>query len=275
MRLVRLNDKGEGIMEKGKIILLEDRLPKLKEQRKQKVNRRLIFYISLFFILILLIIYTQSSLSNIARIEVLGNRHIENEEIVSLSGLSTDTNYWGFNKEEVQQRIENHPEVKEVVVSKKIPNVVKIEIKEYERVAYVVEKGRYLPITEKGKVLKAVKGEPLSSDAPLLINWDKPEVIQEMVEELNKLPKTIVRSISEIHHTPEESDSLHINLYMNDGREVSATIPGFSNKMTAYPGIVNQLSPEQKGVIHLEVGSYFKSYEGAETKEVEKNEEKR
>lgn len=262
-------------MEKGKIILLEDRLPKLKEQRKQKVNRRLIFYISLFFILILLIIYTQSSLSNIARIQVIGNRHVQEKEIVSMSGLSNNIGYWDFDGKEVEEKILRHPEVKEAVVSKKIPNTVEIQIKEYERVAYVVEKGRYLPITEKGKVLKAVKGNPLSSDAPLLINWDKPEAIQEMVEELNKLPKSIVGSISEIHYTPEESDSLHINLYMNDGREVSATIRNFSGKMTAYPGIANQLSPDQQGVIHLEVGYYFESYKGTETEEEEKNEAER
>ncbi|HWO95080.1 MAG TPA: FtsQ-type POTRA domain-containing protein [Bacillus sp. (in: firmicutes)] len=264
-------------MEKGKVILLEDRLPKLKEQRKQKVNRRLIFYISLFFILILLIIYTQSSLSNIARIQVIGNRHVQEKEIISTSGLSDRINYWDVNAEEVEERIESHPEVKEAVVRKKIPNTVEIQIKEYARVAYVVEKGRYLPITEKGKVLKAVKGTPLLSDAPLLINWDKPEVIQEMVEELNKLPKSIVGSISEIHYTPEESDSLHINLYMNDGREVSASIRNFSEQMIAYPSIVSQLDSDMRGVIDLELDGlyYFDAYEGTETKEEEKNETER
>jgi cell division protein FtsQ len=265
-------------MEKGKIILLEDRLPKLKEQRKQKVNRRLIFYISLFFILILLIIYTQSSLSNIARIEVMGNRHVQEKEVVSMSGLSTNISYWDFDGKEVEERIERHPEVKDAVVNKKIPNTVEIQVKEYERVAYVVEKGRYLPITEKGKVLKAVKGNPLSSDAPLLINWDKPEAIQEMVEELNKLPKSIVGSISEIHHTPEESDSLHINLYMNDGREVSATIRNFSEQMIAYPAIVSQLDPAKRGIIYLDLEGlrYFDEYEGTGTEEEEeKNEAER
>jgi cell division protein FtsQ len=261
-------------MGKGKVISLEDRVPKLKEQRKQKVNRRLISYISLFFILILLIIYTQSSLSNIAHIKVTGNRHVSEKELISLSKLSTKTSYWKFNSEEVEQRIESHPEVKEAVLKKKFPNTVEIHIKEYKRVAYVVEKGKYLPINETGKVLKAVKGEPLSSDAPLLINWDEPEVIQEMVEELNKLPKSIVASISEIHHTPEEGDPLHISLYMNDRREVSATIRNFSKKMMAYPGIANQLGPDQQGVIHLEVGYYFEAYEGVK-KGDEKNEEER
>ncbi|MFC3882669.1 cell division protein FtsQ/DivIB [Bacillus songklensis] len=261
-------------MEKGKVISLEDRVPKLKEQRKQKINRRLIFYISLFFILILCIIYTQSSLSNIAHVRVMGNRHVPEKELISLSKLSTKESYWKLDKEEVEHRLERHPEVKEAILETKFPNTVEIHIREYKRIAYVVKKGKYLPINEKGKVLKAVEGKPLSSDAPLLINWDKPDEIQEMIEELNHLPKSIVSAISEIHHTPEEGDPLHISLYMNDGREVSATIRNFSKKMMAYPGIANQLGPDQQGVIHLEVGYYFEAYEGVK-KGDEKNEEER
>lgn len=75
-------------MEKGKLIVLEDRVPKLQEQRKQKANRRLILYLSLFFILILFIVYSQSSLSNVSNIEVQGNKHVSDKDIVKASGLS-------------------------------------------------------------------------------------------------------------------------------------------------------------------------------------------
>jgi len=54
---------------------------------------------------------------------------------------------------------------------------------------------------------------------------------------------------------------------MNDGNEVSATIRTFAKKMSHYPSIIGQLDPNQKGIINLEVGSFFKSYEseGAKT----------
>ncbi len=35
-------------MEKGKVVVLEERVPKLKEQRRQRANRLLIVYIALF-----------------------------------------------------------------------------------------------------------------------------------------------------------------------------------------------------------------------------------
>ncbi|MCD8500622.1 MAG: hypothetical protein LRY71_01750 [Bacillaceae bacterium] len=37
------------MMDKQKIVSLEDRIPKLKQQRKQRANRRLIIYLSTFF----------------------------------------------------------------------------------------------------------------------------------------------------------------------------------------------------------------------------------
>ena len=36
-------------MEKGKVLSLEDRIPKIKEYRRRKANRRLIFLLTLFF----------------------------------------------------------------------------------------------------------------------------------------------------------------------------------------------------------------------------------
>ena len=62
-------------------------------------------------------------------------------------------------------------------------------------------------------------------------------------------------------------------LYMNDGNEVSATIRTFAEKMVHYPAIVSQLEPYQRGVINLEVGSYFKAFEPKGDKPDEKDEE--
>ncbi|WP_110112919.1 FtsQ-type POTRA domain-containing protein [Bacillus sp. CGMCC 1.16541] len=259
-------------MEKGKLIVLEDRVPKLKEQRKNKANKRLVFYLSLFFILILLIVYFQSSLSSISKINVAGNQYVSDKKIVSMSELSTKTSYWKVDKNEVKKKVESHPEVKEVVIDKTFPNKVTIHVMEYKRVAYVVEKGKYFPINEAGKVLSGVKGEPISSDAPLLIDWNNAEVIQEFVQELAKVPKSITDAISEVYHTPTDSEALHIKLFMNDGREVSAKISNFSDKIILYPSVVKELTPEQRGIIDLEERPTFIPYEkekGDEEGEVE------
>jgi hypothetical protein len=44
-------------IDKEKVVNIEERIPKIKEQRKQKANRRLITFILLFFTMMLIIIY--------------------------------------------------------------------------------------------------------------------------------------------------------------------------------------------------------------------------
>ena len=90
-----------------------------------------------------------------------------------------------------------------------------------------------------------------------------------MIAALEELPEVVMNSISEIHSQPIKTDRYLIKLYMNDGYEVNASLRTFSDKMAHYPSIVSQLDPSKKGVIDLEVGSYFKAYEAEEAEEVE------
>jgi cell division protein FtsQ len=269
--LFLLQDKGEKEMEK-KIIRLEDRVPKLKEQRKQKTNRRVIIYISFFFALVLIIIYTQSSLSNISKIEVTGNRNVSEKKIITLSNLSNKTNYWKLNEDQVIQGIKTDSEIKDVSLHRKFPSTVVIQVKEYRRVAYIIDKATYIPISETGKVLNPLKASSLSSDAPLLIGWENPEMIEEMTRELLKLPESIANAISEIHHTPVKLEPSHITLFMNDGQEVSTTIRDFPKSMIHYPNIKQELDPNAKGILFFEYGDYsFKTYESLKQEDTEKD----
>ncbi|WP_223700315.1 cell division protein FtsQ/DivIB [Sutcliffiella deserti] len=259
-------------MEKGKVVTLEDRVPKLKEQRKQKANRRLIFYLSLFFILISLIIYSQSSLSKVSDIDVSGNRHVTDEEIIKLSKITRETSIWRVDEEKASISILQHKELKEAEVNKVFPNKVNITVGEYNRIAYIFEEGAYYPVIENGKILEAVGQDALPDDAPLMMNWKEGNKVEEFISELMKLPDSIIYAISEIHHTPTDIDPYHITLFMNDGYEVSATVRDFSAKMTNYPSLVAELDPNLKGIINIEVGTFFKPYESVGDEETDEGE---
>jgi cell division protein FtsQ len=263
-------------MEKGKVLTLEDRIPKLKQQRRQKANRRLIFSVSIFFLLIISILYLQSPLSHIANIEVTGNIHVPSEEIISLSGLSNRTSFWSVKADSVIKKIKKNQEIEEVVIERKFPNSVIISVTEMKRVAYALNNGGIVPILENGTILQVSEETTLPSDAPILMNWESGSTLQEMAGELAKLTPAITNSISEVHHTPQESDPYQITLFMNDGFEVRASITDFAKKMSAYPAIVNQLDPNLKGIIHMEVAYYFEPYDKMEPmqeKEEEVNED--
>lgn len=260
--LLFVSEKAVSELKKGKVVVLEERVPKLKQRRRQKVNRRLTAYIIFFFMLILCIIYFQSPVSNVRHIEVKGNEHVSVQQIVRASGVTNRTSFWRVKTDQVKQAIESLPEIKEVTVKKQFPNTIVLYIKERTRVAYIEEKQLFFPILDNGKILTKNKPKIALSDAPILVNWKDGEKIQELAGQLAHLPSYILNAISEIHHTPTKYDPYHITVYMNDGFEVSATVPNFAEKMRLYPEIVKQLNSNVKGVIHLEVSNYFKAYKG-------------
>jgi cell division protein FtsQ len=260
-------------LEKSKVVVLEERVPKLKQQRRQKANRKLIGYIAFFFMLILCIIYFQSPLSNVKHIEIKGNEHVSEEDILKLSGITNKTSFWKIDDESIVKKISSHPEIQTAKIQKRFPNKIILSVKERKRVAYILDKQKFLPLLENGKILTNIKQDIVPNDAPILVNWKKGDDIQEMASQLAELPAHVLNAISEIHHTPNSNDHYHVTVFMNDGFEVSATVHNFAKKMSLYPSIVNQLDPKVKGVIHLEVSNYFKTYPSDEkTEEGDDNE---
>ncbi|GAM14248.1 cell division protein FtsQ/DivIB [Mesobacillus selenatarsenatis] len=256
-------------MDKRKIVSIEDRIPKLKHQRRKKANRRLIMLLALFFILIAGVIYFQSSLSKVKEITVSGNQSYSYEHIVEKSGLSFESNVWKIGKGEVEEKLEKIQEIKQATVNVKFPNKVAIELEEYSRLAYISKGKNFYPVLENGNILGEKQIEEIPVNAPILIGFKEGKVLDEMIASLEKLPEVVINSISEIHSQPVKTDKYLVKLYMNDGFEVNATLRTFSEKMAHYPSIVSQLDPSKKGVIDLEVGSYFKAYEAEEAEEVE------
>jgi cell division protein FtsQ len=259
-------------MEKGKIVALEDRIPKLKEQRRRKANKRLVLLLFLFFTMIVIIAYTQSPLSHVKTIRIEGNEVYTDSEIISKSGISKTTNIWKVKKSKVSSRLQGLSEIKETDIKIQWPNTVQIQVREHKRIAYLKQESNYYPVMENGKILKDRNEEKIPVNSPILFEFKEGAALNEMVKELENLPSEILNSISEIHYSPKKTDQYHISLFMNDGFEVSATLRSFSEKMMHYPSIISQLDPNKKGIIDLEVGSYFKAFEPeVEGKEVEEN----
>ena len=263
------------ILENGKIVTLEDRIPKLKQQRRRKANRRLITLLLLFFILIACIIYVQSPLSHVRKIYVKGNEFYSSKALIKQTGLNEQTNIWKIRKKELSGKLKKLPEIKDAKISVILPNSVIVQVKENQRIAYLAKNSAYYPVLENGKIVKGRKSADVPVNAPVLFDFKEGDVLELMVDSLKKLPDEVANSISEVHYTPNKTDKYHISLFMNDGFEVSATLRTFSEKMSHYPSIISQLDPNKKGVIDLEVGSYFKAYESEGEKNSEKTEGER
>ena len=242
------------------IVSIEDRIPKLKQMRKKKANRRLIGLLTIFFLLIFSIIYFQSPISKIQAIKVEGNSYLTDKEIVQASGIKLEENFWEVKKDQATSAIKKEKEVSSAKISRQLPNTIVITVDEYEYTAYVQEGKDYYPVLANGTILKK-KLRVIPDSGPLLVSFKEGKALQTVIEQLDNLPPEIMNSISEIHYNPTESAPYKITLYMNDGYEVTASGETLAKKMAHYPAIVSQLSEEDKGVIDLEVGSYFRAYE--------------
>ncbi len=247
-------------MSEKKIVSIEDRIPRLKHQRKKKANRRLIFYLSIFFLLISIIVYLQSPLSNVKTIEVSGNVLLTDEEVLELSDLSTSTNMWSVNKKKNQQQMEEHAAIKDVQVKRNFPRALEVEVEEFRHIGYVQEEKVAYPVLLNGEVLTSME-VPLSGDAPLLVEFTDENMLERMAEELEKVPTPIYDLISEIHWVPTEDNAYKITLYMNDGFIVYGTLRNFAHKIEVYPSIISQIDEGVKGIIHVGVGAYFEAFD--------------
>ncbi|PEY41384.1 cell division protein FtsQ [Bacillus cereus] len=255
-------------MKNSKVIKLQDRVPKLKNQKKKDkkpVNQRLILYVSILFLLVLFLIYFRSPLSNIKKISVLGNHYMTDAQVMKESGITYETSYFRVTAHKAEKNLTKRNEIKKVNVKKRFPNKIDIHIEEYVTIGYINKGGKLQPLLENGKTLDVLPNGKLPVAAPIFEPF-KEAKMKELIEELEKLTPTILRSISEIHYAPKNSNEDHLTLYMNEGYEVSTTIQDFAKRMEAYPLIIKNIESGRKVLIDLEVGAYFKYLDGEEKK---------
>ncbi|MDM5297829.1 cell division protein FtsQ/DivIB [Bacillus pumilus] len=245
--------------ENEKIVNIEERIPKIKEQRKQKANRRLISFILLFFIMVLIIIYLQTPISKISSLTITGNEHVSTKQLVKLSQIKEgESEFWNLNKGVTANHIKENKLIKDVTIHKQFPNKVQIAVKEYANIAYLQNGNFYYELLENGTVLP---DEVTPSHAgPIFVDWDNKEKLKQAIISLNQLPASIQELISEVYYVPTSANQWLVKFYMNDGNTVIASIKTFAKKMESYPAILKELSPSDKGIIHMEVATYFEAF---------------
>ena len=163
-------------MDKGKIVSIEDRIPKLKHQRRKKANRRLIMLLALFFILIAGVVYFQSPLSKVKNITVSGNESYSYEQIVDKSEISLQSNVWKISRNDIEQKLKKLQEIKQATVKVRLPNTVTIEIQEFSRLAYISKGKGFYPVLENGNILGGKQIDEIPVNAPILIGFEEGKV---------------------------------------------------------------------------------------------------
>ncbi|MGD2195881.1 cell division protein FtsQ/DivIB [Lysinibacillus fusiformis] len=242
-----------------KVIDIEDRIPTLKKRRKKRTNRKFIVLILLFFIVLAVLLYFQSPYSNINKITVNGAKLVDNEHYVETSTLALGKSMWGFKIEDVENLLLRDKWVKEAHVKRNWLRGVTIDVKEWKKVAYLAGDGTYYPLLENGERFEQ-KGNDTPIDAPVFIGITGEKTIKKLVAQLAQLKPEVLALISQVNTNSNDTNPNAVKLYMNDGYEVRAIIQTLADKLNYYPSIVAQIANLEKGVIDLEVGSYYRPF---------------
>jgi cell division protein FtsQ len=258
-------------MEQKRVVSLEDRIPKLKRERRKRTNRKLAIYLTVFFLLVFLVVYIQSPLSHVNSIEINGENLVTEEEILEQTDLDLFTNYWTVQVKKLEDSIKQHQLISNVTIEKKFPaNKIIISIDELNLVGYIVEEGTAYPLLENGDKLDGISLSNVNGTAPFLRNISDYPDLKELAKELNNLPSYIHALISEMKWSPTSTNSQKLVLFMIDGHEVEITARNFSELLRTYPSIVNQLDEEVEGVLKIdEGGAVFTPYSTNQPEEID------
>ncbi|TQR16475.1 cell division protein FtsQ/DivIB [Psychrobacillus vulpis] len=251
-----------------KVIDIEDRIPTLKERRRRRTNKKFSILLFLFVTTLLIVLYFQSSYSQIQTISVSGASLVPKEQYIEQSSLKLGDSMWSFKEQKITKLIEQNDWVKSVNVKRNWLTEVDIRVEEYKKIGYVENGDRLHIILENGKNIET-DGQVLPEDGPILAGFDDEKIRIRLIKELEELDSEVLQTISQINYTPTDKDVYSIQVFMNDGNEVQAIIPSFSEKMNYYPSIVSQLEPDVKGIIDLEVGTFFQPYKEVYSQEIE------
>jgi len=239
-----------------KVIDIEERVPAMRERRRRKTNRKFIFILAVFVIALLLILYFQSPLSRINKVIVKGSLLHDEQFYIDESGLNTDSSLWGFSTNDISKELQQVEGVQNVKVNRKWMQDVLIDIQEWKTVAYIEERGQYSLLLANGEIFFAEE-LVLNEEVPILNGFTDVEVRKQLTAELKKMDKDVYPLISEIIWRGTKKDPDNITVFMDDGFEVRAILSTFAGKMDFYPEIIAQLQGFEKGIIDMEVGTFF------------------
>lgn len=216
----------------------------------------------LAILLFLTSIYAVSPISKIGTFTVSGNKNESFESIVQASRLKpTDRIYGVLRKRRAIENsiVQEFPRVKSVNLQVSFPNNIEAKVTEFEKVAYVEQKGKNYQVLENGHILKDQEiAKDKVSNLPLLKNFSDDEV-EKFITAFMKLKPEIRGLVTTVTKTPTKATNDFIALDMSDGNQVRVSLSQITEKMPYYPSIAKQLQAPQ--VIDMEAGIYAKPKE--------------
>ncbi|WP_074034883.1 FtsQ-type POTRA domain-containing protein [Exiguobacterium sp. AT1b] len=241
---------------------LEDRIPYMKKQRRKKANRRMFSVLSLFGILILLVVYMQTSMSNVKEVNVSGLYWLDESYVLQDMELDTSTKFVSLSPSKMSAQMEKLPGVKRVDVDRSWYNVVHVNVTEEKMIAYArAETGDVVVLADGSLHPTGIITDPQKlKDGPLLREFNSEKELEKIASELEQVDDATRARMSEVILSKQEGEPTRYEIFMNDGNTLLTPTLKLSETVSKYGEIYENIPKGQQGTVVMDGGYYFVPY---------------
>lgn len=241
---------------------LEDRIPYMKKQRRKKANRRMFSVLSLFGILILLVVYMQTSMSNVKEVNISGLYWLDESYVLQDMELDTSTKFVSLSPSKMSAQMEKLPGVKRVDVDRSWYNVVHVNVTEEKMIAYArAETGDVVVLADGSLHPTGTINDPQKlKDGPLLREFNSEKELEKIASELEQVDDATRARMSEVILSKQEGEPTRYEIFMNDGNTLLTPTLKLSETVSKYGEIYENIPKGQQGTVVMDGGYYFVPY---------------
>lgn len=227
------------------------------ERYKNRRRKEILILVSIISLILLFVLFLNSSFVKIKNTNVEGLVQLEKNEIVESLGLNSEIKIWKVNEEDFEKTIKDrHNIVASVNVEKKWLDTLNIQIQEKKLLVQEHKGDSYIRLLEDGQEYtgKIVQNYNL----PVLENFSSfPTEKAEILKSLSELDVSVLNKISEI--SLDEKNNKTANIYMRDGQRVKVNLVNFSSKLNYYNQIEKFIEDKRSTVLNLINGTYLET----------------
>ncbi|MBD3918017.1 FtsQ-type POTRA domain-containing protein [Paenibacillus sp. PR3] len=224
---------------------MKQSMPVLREPAvKRRGNRRLKMVLLLLFIVVLSVLFFNSSISEVSTVTVAGQRFVNEDSIRKLSGISIGDAFFGFTERSVERKLRTSKSIEQATVTKVFPGEVRIRVQEFAAVGYELSpEGEIMAILSNGTSVPATNAD-FVVDKPLLSGWKKDDPIKTALsKQLALIPAQQLSDLSEIRPDPSNAYPDRIRIYTRTRFEVITAVSVLATKLDTLNAVTETQQP--------------------------------
>jgi len=147
------------------------------------------------------------SFFRVRRVEVVGARYANPDEIVSRLRVDSTASVWD-DVGPLEERVKRHPSVREVHISRKLPGTLVVQVTENPPVALVQGAGGLVTVDRAGRTLPV---DPTAVDVDLPVLRSRDTLALRLLGEVREALPALFARIGDVQRTPAGDLAIRLN----------------------------------------------------------------